>query len=328
MEVKGYNICRSIISQIPSLELFNEKIIHNKVHFNKFNFFRIIPKGSKGFLVFKKDRTQNYCYFIEINKNMKIKSKLHINYKHYNNRIGVQRIISFNCCFDDILCCGNGTILYGTLASTNSNINYFVNEQIMYYKGNKIKFNSWTDIFNKSYECIYKHIKNISFNKNSLLISNVITRHIQESRDHNNLIYDIYCIQYINNHNDIIYCKREYSERKTYMYVKAAIKSDVYQLFDSNNKFVNICNIPDYKTSVFMNNIFRNIKENRNIDTIEESDDEDEFENISNDKFVDLERKEVFECVYNNKFNMWVPIKHISKENMKKNKYLIYKIKY
>lgn len=52
-----------------------------------------------------------------------------------------------------------------------------------------------------------------------------------------------------------------------------------------------IAAIPDYKTSVFMNALFRNIKENRSLDALEESDDEDEFENTNIDKFVDLTKK-------------------------------------
>ena len=35
-----------------------------------------------------------------------------------------------------------------------------------------------------------------------------------------------------------------------------------------------ICNIPDINTSKMMNNLFRDIKENNNLDTLEESDDE------------------------------------------------------
>ena len=34
--------------------------------------------------------------------------------------------------------------------------------------------------------------------------------------------------------------------------------------------------IPDYKTSVFMNDLFRTIKENKNLDLLEESDDEED----------------------------------------------------
>ena len=40
-----------------------------------------------------------------------------------------------------------------------------------------------------------------------------------------------------------------------------------------------------------MNSLFRNIKENRNLDLLEESDDEEEFENTSLDKFVDLDKE-------------------------------------
>ena len=40
-----------------------------------------------------------------------------------------------------------------------------------------------------------------------------------------------------------------------------------------------------------MNSLFRIIKENKNLDALEESDDEDEFENINEDKFVFLNKK-------------------------------------
>ena len=57
-----------------------------------------------------------------------------------------------------------------------------------------------------------------------------------------------------------------------------------------------------------MNSFFRNIKENRNLDSLEESDDETEFQDMREDKFVDLEKKVSFECVYMPKFRRWVPI--------------------
>ena len=60
-----------------------------------------------------------------------------------------------------------------------------------------------------------------------------------------------------------------------------------------------------------MNSIFRNIKENRNLDAIEESDDEEEFENPNIDKFVDLEKTLLMECVYSKRFKRWEPIKVI-----------------
>ena len=58
-----------------------------------------------------------------------------------------------------------------------------------------------------------------------------------------------------------------------------------------------------------MNNIFRNIKENKNLDLIEESDDEDDFENTNVDKYVDLNKTVLMECIFHNRFKKWIPIK-------------------
>jgi hypothetical protein len=74
-------------------------------------------------------------------------------------------------------------------------------------------------------------------------------------------------------------------------------------------EYYSIAHIPDYNTSVFMNNLFRNIKENKNLDALEESDDEEEFENENENKFVYLEREFNILCSYNYKFKKWVPNK-------------------
>ena len=63
-----------------------------------------------------------------------------------------------------------------------------------------------------------------------------------------------------------------------------------------------------------MNKLFRNIKENNNLDTLEESDNEEEFENINIDKFVNLEKSYLIDCEYNSKFKKWIP------RNLSKNK--------
>ena len=58
-----------------------------------------------------------------------------------------------------------------------------------------------------------------------------------------------------------------------------------------------------------MNGLFRNIKENANLDYIEESDDEADFENIKEDRFVDLQKVVYIECVFNHKFKRWTPMR-------------------
>ena len=52
----------------------------------------------------------------------------------------------------------------------------------------------------------------------------------------------------------------------------------------NNVVFFDYALIQDYKTSILMNKLFRNIKENDNLDLLIESDDEDEFEDVDEDK--------------------------------------------
>jgi hypothetical protein len=96
-------------------------------------------------------------------------------------------------------------------------------------------------------------------------------------------------------------------------FVKPDLQNDIYYLYQSsttNFEVISkeIAHIPDYKTSVLMNKLFRNIKENNNLDSLEESDEEDEFENIQIDKFVDLNKIIKMRCIFNYKFKKWVPV--------------------
>ena len=93
--------------------------------------------------------------------------------------------------------------------------------------------------------------------------------------------------------------------------VKPDIQNDIYHLYTSNNnkeEYYDTAYIPTYTTSVMMNKLFRNIKENENLDTLEESDDEEEFENNNIDKFVYLEKSYAMICKYNYKFKKWFPV--------------------
>jgi hypothetical protein len=94
--------------------------------------------------------------------------------------------------------------------------------------------------------------------------------------------------------------------------VKPDIQNDIYDLHclsaDGIILYDTAC-IPDFKTSVMMNSLFRNIKENTNLDLLEESDDEEEFENDKADRFVFLDKTYNMVCAYNNKFRKWYPVR-------------------
>jgi hypothetical protein len=117
--------------------------------------------------------------------------------------------------------------------------------------------------------------------------------------------------------------------------VTADVQYDIYHLYacgpskqnerggnmhrNNNNKnsmsnvYYDVAYIPNYKKSVFMNGLFRNIRENRNLDYIEESDDEEDFENTREDKYVDLKKELFMECSFHTKFKRWVPIRVVDK---------------
>ena len=101
--------------------------------------------------------------------------------------------------------------------------------------------------------------------------------------------------------------------------VKPNIQNDIYNLYMLSHdtkveKFYDTVYIPNYTTSVMMNKLFRNIKENDNLDRLEESDDEYEFENDNIDKFVYLEKTYPMICKYNYKFKKWYPVSLANKD--------------
>lgn len=104
----------------------------------------------------------------------------------------------------------------------------------------------------------------------------------------------------------------------TVFLVSADVQYDVYNLFALGKAgakvFVGLAGIQSYKTSVFMNRIFRKIRENENLDSIEESDDELDFENMDETKYVDLEKCVAIECVFHPKMKKWIPQRLVSKD--------------
>ena len=94
--------------------------------------------------------------------------------------------------------------------------------------------------------------------------------------------------------------------------LKPDVQNDIYYVLHRMDEPITtntmIAHIPNYKTSVMMNSLFRNIKENRNLDALEESDDEDEFADSNNKtQFVDLTKCVKMECAFNHRFKRWQP---------------------
>lgn len=116
--------------------------------------------------------------------------------------------------------------------------------------------------------------------------------------------------------NDLDFGSSAYKSEAVFR-VMADIQSDIYLLYAYNDTaetkfdFVDIAYIVSYKDRVFMNSLFRNIRENLNIDYGEESEDEDMFQNTDVDKYVDLKREYRMVCAFHQKFKKWVPLRTV-----------------
>jgi hypothetical protein len=101
--------------------------------------------------------------------------------------------------------------------------------------------------------------------------------------------------------------------------VTADIQFDIYHLFayGKNNQriYYNVAYVPNYNTSVFLNGLFRKIRENANLDYIEESDDEEDFQNMNEDKYVDTNKTILMECMFDRKFKRWTPVRVMDKRS-------------
>ena len=313
----------SILSNFPNVKLSYENLVYKKVY--NADYFVVIPKGNKCFAWFTTYKNKNVCFIMELTNNKQI------------NDIKI-----FNACFSNEL--AYGTIFYGTLFYTSNN-RFFTIEDIFLYKGNCINSTKWCDkliIFNTIFK---KDLKQISFNNSFIVfglpiicksneelekkISN-IDYHIESIHFHfldkiNNFL-SINYRDYLNNHSDTkkvtekvtakVTEKKAPIKREQIFIVRPDIQDDIYYLYALDNelkeKKIGTTHIPNFETSVMMNSLFRIIKENNNLDALEESDSEEEFENEDIDKFVKLEISYKMLCQYNYKFKKWVPIRLVT----------------
>lgn len=110
------------------------------------------------------------------------------------------------------------------------------------------------------------------------------------------------------------YREMNQTHRTGVFFVTAALQNDVYYIENpkTNTKGqYEVAFVPDFNTSKMLNALFRNIKENKNLDAMEESDEEDEFQDTRVDRFVNLGKRIKMECIWNAKFRKWVPLRAI-----------------
>ena len=285
--------------RMPTINFLKNKTI-NKNH-DACDYYMAIPYGNKYLAWFTYYKHDYVCFFLKLS-----------NYK-------IVDISIRPCCFNVSL--SHNTIIYGTL---KDNKIFFI-EDIYYYKNKDVKM-----LTNKNKLNLFQHIFEFEINqtilnKDDIMFGMPIIKHNFNSLYIDKLPYDIYCIKHCKLNKNSLDNKNVKYERKTkaVFKVKPDIHDDTYSLYyntDDSYTFYEKMLIPSYDCSIMMNNIFRNIKENKNIDYIEESESEDEFQDTDLYRFIKKELSYNMLCYYHNKKNKWIPISVTDKEAITKNK--------
>lgn len=318
-----------LLQRFPNIELSYETIPHTKVS-KDYNICIGIPVGTKGYAWQTFYGTDDVCFLMELNKERNITK---ITYT------GLPEGSLF----------ANGTLFYGTIVSPHDFVIEdiffyqgvptksllfaeklgFLEKFMTTYVGSTRFYlpPMWSVIKDNSYDCLYDIPKNIDapsagFHHIQYRCLNTIAPYLNiyptkkgfstgsaaaaaatASREELMIPW-----------RNASYGKPQYKQTAVFK-VMADISFDIYRLYAyGTNKsivYYNVAYISNYKTSVMMNRIFRRIKENENLDAIEESDDEEDFENIDPEKYVDLHKSVLMECRFHYKFKKWVPVKVI-----------------
>lgn len=285
-------------NRLPSIELCYGKELHRKVYGD---LFQIRPRGKKCLLWYTYFNSENICYILYLN----------------NDLSSIIKIEKYLTSFSNELCMGLGTLASGIFS--NQRFNIFSITDIHYYKGqnlNKLNFeNKLTFLF----YLLNNEINPEIFIKEQLIVcSCIITDNYKNAIDMiENLDYPVHDIGIIYKKHKFIYGSLNYfsNPKKFAIFnIKPDINFDIYHLYIQNNQYYGNALIPDYKTSVMMNKLFRIIKENDNLDLLEESDSEDEFENINIDKYVKLDKTFKFKCVFNPLLKKWQPLEIVDEK--------------
>ena len=281
-------------SRLPNIELSYGDQLHRKV---QVDFYQLIPQGSKCLVWYTYWKCDNVCYILHLSDNTESIKSVEKTFASFNND----------------LCHGKGTILSGYIFKYVG-VNVISATDLHYYKGddmynvkNAKKLGIMTKFFS---EDTNQHIYSV----NQLLVAFPLT-----SRSYSDALtlaktsaYPVYSISLLND-NDVkpvgYYKYIPKALDSAVFLIKAQLGCDMYNLYVENLESpFGVAAITNYKTSVLMNNVFRKIKENGNLDLLEESDDEEDFENINEDKYVDLRKSEIVRCVYIPKFKKWKPV--------------------
>jgi hypothetical protein len=281
---------KQLLGRFPTLELSYENILHKKVYADV---YMLIPTGQKAFVWFTYWQDKHVCFLLRLNEK--------------NN---ICDISPYPTCFASSLALN--TVIYGTVF-TNNNLTHFSCEHLFYYKHHCVDKLPFKDKLGFLQEIFDTELQQIAYTPAFLILGLPV---MKNNYDHllacvNGLPYGVQGVRFCQlaqNYSLGLYKFNKPVLQEAVFNVKATLDADIYHLYDQANVFSGTAFVPSYKSSVYLNSLFRRIRENINLDYLEESEDEMDYEDTAIDKFVDLEKTYTMRCVYNRKFRKWQPV--------------------
>ncbi len=319
-----HNQIENLVQRFPKLELSYETFAHKKVSSN-YDICISVPAGKKQVAWFTFYGSEDVCYLMDINKDQK-----------------VVKVVKIDVVFHHKLALN--TLLYGTMCLIDEK-QVFIIEDIYYFCGLPTKQFTFGEKLTYFHKLMTEYLKSSFFALPYMSLVKGDNALLESLQFYESMVtktaYATHHIQFRSSETISPYLNHTYKKKQeqaivyepdvnlfpradlNYMAqsmlrtavfrVTADIQNDVYHLFayegkTQSNVYVNIAYIGTRPLSVYMNKLFRNIRENDNIDYGEESEDEDTFQNVNPDKYVDLKKEYKMNCVFNNKFKKWVPV--------------------
>jgi len=331
-----------ILRDFPNIKLSYENIIYKKV--SQADNIMVIPEGKKCFAWFTNYKGKNVCLIMELTGNKQI-SDIKCTNACFSNQLSYGTIFYgtvFNHSYNRFFSIEDVFYYKGNdISRENWGNKLFKLYDILSKDLKQIAYNNLYIVFGlplicKSNEELQNSIKNIKYKISTIQFRLYNRSNSYLFMDYNKYIEDKSNYIKENKSNYIKETKSNYiKEEKSYkkephpqqlpykkeiiFLIRPDIQDDIYYLYYLNNELkeeqYSVVHIPDFNTSVMMNSLFRIIKENKNLDALEESDDEDEFENNKIDKFVKLDISHKMVCKFNHKFKKWYPIRLADKKS-------------
>jgi hypothetical protein len=296
------------MKRFPSFNVSYETMLHKNQTpaTDKYNVILSIPYGKKYYMWFTYFLHYDVCILIELNKGREI-----VNVEQANIESTPQWAF--------------GTVLYGCVLPQSQT---FVIENIYWYQGLSMQCLTYGNRLGYIYDflCLMKQKNNewnIRLCNHNTIVSNANTNV--------NTNYKIHHYQYrslhttcpflkqlvTNNNNESVSFRPQFKKsiykRKCVFAITPLPNYDIYEVYAYDDcahkrECIGIAGIPTLQLSRYMNSLFRNIRENNNIDLVEESDNEDEFEDENADKYTHMSRVLFMDCQFDEKTRKWIPL--------------------